>query len=166
MLDWRGVVDDHGSRVYALAYRLLGSAADAEDAIQDAYLSAYRLSQRQQVKNWGALLTHLTTRRALDLLRRRPRTLPLRVDVPAERSSPAAALLDAELHEQLRTALGSLPARESEVFSLRYLAELSNAEIAEFLDLDGNGVAAALYRAREKLARLLSETQNVSKQKD
>jgi RNA polymerase sigma-70 factor (ECF subfamily) len=157
MLNWRSVVDAHGPRVYALAFRLLGSAADAEDAIQDAYLSAYRLQLRQPVKDWGALLSHLTTRRSLDLLRKRPAAQPLLVDVASNRNCPAAALLETELQERLRTALASLPPRESEVFSLRYLAELSNGEIAEFLDINENGVAAALHRAREKLARILRQ---------
>jgi RNA polymerase sigma-70 factor (ECF subfamily) len=155
MLNWPTVVDDHGPRAFALAYRLLGSAADAEDAVQEAYLSAYQLERRQPVKNWGALLSHLTTRRSLDLLRKRPNVGSLPADVASERHSPTAALLGMELQERLRIALGSLPARESEVFSLRYLAELSNSEIAELLDINENGVAAALYRAREKLARIL-----------
>lgn len=155
MLDWAEVIDDHGSRAYALAYRLLGSAADAEDAIQEAYLSAFQLHRRQPVKNWAALLSHLTTRRSLDLLRKRTQARPLPVDVASNFPSPPAALVTLELHERLRAALSALPAREGEVFTLRYLAELSNGEIAEFLDLSANGVAAALHRAREKLARLL-----------
>jgi DNA-directed RNA polymerase specialized sigma24 family protein len=55
------------------AWRLLGHAADTEDAVQEAFLEAFRLHGRQQVCNWGGLLQHLATRRAIDRLRRRHR---------------------------------------------------------------------------------------------
>ncbi|MBL8799498.1 MAG: sigma-70 family RNA polymerase sigma factor [Planctomycetia bacterium] len=62
-----------------------------------------------------------------------------------------------ELAERLRQALGQLPAREAEVFALRYFEDQSYQQIAESLDMQSNAVAQALYKARTKLEVLLSE---------
>ena len=54
---------------WTTAWRILGDAADAEDAVQDAFLDAVRLVRQGAVGDWGALLRRLATCRALDLLR-------------------------------------------------------------------------------------------------
>jgi DNA-directed RNA polymerase specialized sigma24 family protein len=56
---------------FDVAWRLLGHAADTEDVVQEALLDAFRLRSRQPVDQWGALVRHLATRRAIDRLRKR-----------------------------------------------------------------------------------------------
>ena len=73
MTDWRNIVSRHGPAVWRTAYRLLGAHADAADCFQEAFLAALQMSRRQRVRSWPALLQTLTTRRALDELRRRIR---------------------------------------------------------------------------------------------
>ena len=73
MTDWQSIVERHKDLVWWTAFRLVGNHADAADCTQEAFLTALKLSRRQRVRNWPALLGRLTTCRALDLLRRRCR---------------------------------------------------------------------------------------------
>lgn len=141
---------------FAAAWRVLGHAGDAEDAVQEALLSAFDLHRSQDVANWGAMLRRLATCRALDLLRKRRRTEPLKPNAAAPpNSEPPLIAVASELSQRLRKALLQLTAREAEVFSLRYFSELTNEEIADELNLTTGAVGVALHKARERLAKLL-----------
>src|SRR4029434_812807 len=82
LTSWENIVREHGQMAFAAAWRVLGHAGDAEDAVQEALLDAFDLHRSQPVASWGALLRRLATCRALDLLRKRR---------PAEPLSPQAA---------------------------------------------------------------------------
>ena len=158
MEDWPRIVREHGPMAFETAWRVLGDAADAEDAVQDAFVAALRLHAREAVGNWGALLRHLAGRRALDLLRKRRAAPPggPDLDPPAPPSAgPEAPMIAAEAGDRLRQALAALPAREAEVFSLRYFGDLTNGDIAAVLDIAPGAVAVALHKARTRLAAVL-----------
>lgn len=143
------------------AWRLLGHAADAEDAFQDAMLDAVELQSRQPVENWGGLLRRLVTRRAIDRLRSRRSRPSSQVELDAAVADPPdAALLERELAARLRAAIADLPDREATVFSLRHFAELTNPEIAKALDITPDAVAVALHKARAKLKQSLGLTES------
>ena len=65
------ILAEHAAAVWRTAYRLLGSTADADEAVQDAFVEAVRVCGREKVRDWGALLRRLATTRSLDRLRRR-----------------------------------------------------------------------------------------------
>lgn len=154
--DWDRIVREHGPMAFETAWRILGHAADTEDAVQEALLEAFELRRAQPVNNWGGLLRRMVTFRALDALRRRRRTEPLGHDPPSgPGTQPDAVAEEQELAARLRAALARLPHRESEVFSLRFFGELSNAEIAEQLDIPAGAVGVALHKARSRLETLL-----------
>ena len=69
MTDWDAVVSQHVAIVQRTVYRLVGNHADAWDCIQETFLEAVKIDRREPVRNWPALLRHLATARALDLLR-------------------------------------------------------------------------------------------------
>ena len=73
MTDWEAVVSQHVEIVRRTVYRLVGNHADAWDCIQETFLEAVKIDRREPVRNWPALLRHLATARALDLLRVRCR---------------------------------------------------------------------------------------------
>jgi RNA polymerase sigma-70 factor (ECF subfamily) len=147
---------------FAAAWRVLGHAGDAEDAVQEAFLDAFHLHRSQPVANWGALLRRLATCRALDLLRKRPRMEPLSAQATAPMVlGPQAVAMARELAQRLREALVELSPREAEVFSLRYFGELTNEEIAHELEMTTGAVGVALHKARLRLKELLQTDEDV-----
>jgi RNA polymerase sigma-70 factor (ECF subfamily) len=160
LTDWATIVRTHGPRAFETAWRILGHATDTEDAVQEAFLDALHIHRRGRVENWGALLRRLATCRALDLLRKRRRALPLGPELAAPHAiQPDAAAVATELAAALRRALTELPGREAEVFSLRYFGNLTNPEIAETLAIKVGAVAVALHKARARLQALLQPSE-------
>jgi len=155
--DLQRIVREHGPMAARTALRILGNETDAQDAVQDALVDALRLERRGTVANWGALLRHLTTCRALDLLRKR-NVRPLALEPAASAAThPVALAIAAEREVQLRKALGALPGREAEVFSMRYFGGLGNGEIAATLGTTLGAVEAALSKARARLSAQMKE---------
>lgn len=160
MIDWDRVVTEHGPMVWRTTYRLLGRADEAEDCLQETFLAAVEFARRQRVKSWPGLLRHLATARALDRLRRRR---PERVEsadpdaIAGNQADPAELAEAAELGERLRGALTRLSPRQAEVFSLRFMEEMSYREIGAALGLRTNAVAVLLHEAREKLRAALMD---------
>ncbi len=165
MIDWDRLVEQHGRAVWRTAYRLLGSAEDAQDCLQETFLSALEISRRERVRNWPGLLRHLATARALDRLRGRARQAERRERVgdlralSGSHTNPVHMIEAAELASRLRDALVRLPTRQAEVFALRFLEEMSYREIADTLGLKENAVGVLLHEARERLRVLLNSTE-------
>jgi RNA polymerase sigma-70 factor (ECF subfamily) len=76
VIDWQIIIEKHGPAVWQTAYRLLGNYEDASDCFQETFICALKVSNRQRVKNFPALLVRLATTRAIDQLRRRIRREP------------------------------------------------------------------------------------------
>jgi RNA polymerase sigma-70 factor (ECF subfamily) len=157
--DWESIVRTHTPLAFDAAWRLLGHAADTEDVVQEALLDAFRLHAEQPVDNWGALVRHLATRRAIDRLRKRRRAtlVPLgtfEVTAP-ESDQPESVAAERELADRLRWAIAELSDREASVFSLRYFGEMANSEIARTLGMSTDAVGVALHKARKRLMELL-----------
>jgi RNA polymerase sigma-70 factor, ECF subfamily len=157
MATWDQIVADHGPIVVRLARRILGAGPDAEDVVQEVFLEAFRLRQRQEVGNWAGLLRKMAARRALDRLRLRRRMEPLDgLECAAAGSGPHETAVAHESADRLREAIAHLPDGQAAVFSLRYFDELSYDEIAEVLGIEASAVGMALHKARAKLQTLLN----------
>ena len=162
MLDWHSIVNDNRQRVWRTVYRLLGNEADAADCFQETFISALLLSRRQEVRNWPALLQRMATSRALDRLRQRIRqngycqTVPEWSAVSSLQPGPDQKALASELSERLRLALTQLPAKQAQVFSLRFLEDLSYRQIAQQMKIKDDAVGVLLHRARSQLRQLLA----------
>jgi RNA polymerase sigma factor (sigma-70 family) len=161
MTDWSDVVHQHGPVVWKTAWRLLGNEADAADCFQNTFLAALKVSRKQTVRSWSALLRRLATTKALDRLRQRyrqsGRLVPLD-DCPAvaaRASGPDRQAEADELAEQLRDAIAALDDRQAAVFCLAWLESLPHRQIAEQLGLTVTHVGVLLHRARAQLRRLL-----------
>jgi RNA polymerase sigma-70 factor, ECF subfamily len=164
--DWQTVIDEHGSRVWSTAYRLLGHEADASDCFQEAFVSALELSQRQRVRNMGALLTRLATLRAIDRLRQRKRlsqrftAIDDLSDVPGSVPDPARAAESAELGQALREAIACLSGPQAQAFCLRYFSDMSVKQIGQTLNMPTGTVGVLLHRARGRLRELLGKQEH------
>jgi RNA polymerase sigma-70 factor (ECF subfamily) len=161
MEDWSWIVAEHGDAVWQAAFRLLGSEADAADCVQETFAAAVKVSRRESVRNWPALLCRLGSVQALCMLRQRLRRqkhleateVP---EVPDPAPGPATQAQANEVAEALRRALARLPEQQAVVFSLRFLEGLSYEQIAEALGLSSNGVGVLIHRAKGRLRQLMT----------
>ncbi len=162
MTDWKSLVRQHGQLVWRTVFRLVGNDADALDCFQETFLEAIKVDRKETVRVWPAMLRHLATVRALDLLRTRyrqhDRIDPLfDPDSTVDKHPDPGQLAEAgELAEQLRKALTELPDQQAELFCLCRLDELSYQEAAARLGLEINTVGVLLHRARKRLKELLA----------
>ncbi|HZX36872.1 MAG TPA: sigma-70 family RNA polymerase sigma factor [Streptomyces sp.] len=147
------------NRLASLAYRLLGSAADAEDAVQDAFLH-WQAADRQRIKVPEAWLTKVVTNLCLDRLRsaqaRRERTVGAWLPEPLLDGDPMLGPADTfEQRESVSLAVLTLMERlsplERAVYLLREAFSYSHAEIAEILDITESGSQQHLHRARRRI---------------
>ena len=162
MVDWKAIVERHSLRVFQVSYRLTYDRHDAEDAMQEAFIDALELSRREDVKDWGALLTVLATRRGIGRLRQRKgrtaREKPADwANVACRGPAPAQRVEEAELSEHLREALGRLPSRQAEIFWLHDVEGWSHEEIARELEMSNPNVRVSLHRARAGLRGLMGK---------
>jgi RNA polymerase sigma-70 factor, ECF subfamily len=159
--DWKRIVEVHGGVVWATAYRLLGNGDDAADCFQEAFLEAVKVSRRESVGDWAALLRHLATVRAIDLLRVRCRhrdrtdTLTDSEAAVSREANPVQEAEASELAERLRAALPHLSQEQASVFCLSCLEDLSYSDIGERLGMTANAVGVLLHRARHRLREIL-----------
>ncbi|NXY94046.1 sigma-70 family RNA polymerase sigma factor [Streptomyces sp. BR123] len=150
------LVRRHSSRLIALALHLLGNRADAEDAVQDAFLSAWRrLPEFRHGASFGTWMYRIVTNRCLNTMRRRPRPLPLdSVPEPAaadaHSSPPRVAESDAAA-AALERALRELQPDLRACWVLRELHGLHYDEIAHVVGGSEQAVRGRLFRARRAL---------------
>jgi RNA polymerase sigma-70 factor (ECF subfamily) len=163
LIDWQRVIRDYSPEIWKTAYRLVGNREDAADCVQETFLSAMRLGNSEPIEHWKALLHRIASARALDCLRKRYQTSARREPVPPDwnnlpdgRPDPQWQAQVSELVQKLLQSLTELPKLQAEAFTLRYVAELEYAEIAESLAVNPNSVGALLHRARERLRQMLS----------
>jgi RNA polymerase sigma-70 factor (ECF subfamily) len=156
------LVDPHRAELHAHCRRILGSAHDAEDAVQEALLRAWRslggFEARASLRAW---LFRIATNCALDLRKRRT-TAAVVAEALAREPSTAGGdggidpLAHAERRERVALAVAAvhehLPPRQRTVLILRDALDLSAAEVAASMDTTTASVNSALQRARATLA--------------
>ena len=155
------LVRRYRDRVYRLSTKILRHVDDAAEALQDAFLSAYRgLPNFKRESTFSTWLYRIATNASLMKLRRRREghvsyeqsqgndadAEPLAI--PDWSTQPLEELLDAEAREVLGREVDLLPANEKEVFVLRDIMEQSNADVAQELGLTIAAVKSRLHRAR------------------
>ena len=151
---------DHHDRVFRTAYRITGSAADAEDVLQTVFLRLVKGQQAYDLSdNPGAYLSRAAINASLDLMRSRNRAKfvdPGDVALEAIESrwqSPEAEHADRELQMLIRQAVSGLGKTAGEMFVLRYYEGYDNQEIAKMLDTSQMVVGVVLHRARTRLRK-------------
>jgi RNA polymerase sigma-70 factor (ECF subfamily) len=150
--------EQHRQRLFAVAYRLLGSAAEAEDAVQDTYLR-WHAADQDEIREPAAWLTKVLTNLCLNRLtsakaRRESYIGPW---LPEPLLTAYTPLDTAELRESVSMAFLLLMERltpaERAVFVLREAFEYSHREIAEVLDLTEAACQQHYHRAKQRVAQ-------------
>ena len=166
---YEDLVRSHGPRMLSVARRLLGDGEDARDAVQEAFVSAFRsigsFAGEARLSTWlhrivvNAALMRLRTRRRKpeqpidDLLPKFEPDGPRRD--PGAPWQPAERLERREVRKLVREAIERLPDAYRTVLVLRDIEELDTAEVAELLGVNAGVVKTRLHRARQALRTLL-----------
>jgi len=162
---FRELVEGYSSKLFRLAYRITGDEQSAEDAVQEAFLRAYRSLDRFDSRSqFGTWLHRIAVNAALDLARKQQRQnlrheeRPAGEDeppLPSPAPGPDRIVLSLEVERAVRSALSSLSAMERTAFVLRHFEGRSIAEICEQLGLGASAGKQAIFRAVKKLRRVL-----------
>jgi RNA polymerase sigma-70 factor (ECF subfamily) len=135
LADLEALYDAHHRQAIGLAYRLLGDLGDAEEAVQEVFLSAWRSGHtydpaRGSTHTW---ILSMVRNRCIDVLRARKRrpVQPLAegLDPPDTSDVPAEAVSNVDA-AAARLALEALPPEQKQAIELAYFAGLSHSEIA------------------------------------
>jgi len=152
------IFEEASPRLLGLAYRILGSRADAEDAVQDTFIK-WRDADRRGIENPVAWLTTACTRRCIDLLRSAHRTrvdyvgawLPEPIHMPVEDNADNTLALTSSLSTAFLLMLERLTPKERAAYLLHEIFEMSYADVASTLDIQEAACRKLISRARSNI---------------
>ncbi len=168
------LVLEYQSQVYHIALKMTGNEEDAFDLSQETFLKAFRtLKSFRGESGFGSWLYRMAANLSIDFLRKRKRRTPeqiLPLDEPDEvgrprelpdlRYEPQSELERKELRSQVQEGLRRLPEEQRLILILRDVEGFSYQEIGDILKLELGTVKSRIYRARARLAALLTEEGN------
>ncbi len=169
---FNALVEAYQGRVYNLCLRMLASPEAAEDAAQDAFLSAYRNLQHFRGASFRAWLLRIATNACTDELRRRRRRPqvsldagPAAIDGPLEppdtSDSPEEWALRRETNRHIQDGLMKLPLDQRVAVVLCDVQGLSYEEISEALGISLGTVKSRISRGRARLRHILLEREEL-----
>jgi RNA polymerase sigma-70 factor (ECF subfamily) len=155
---YRQLARRHLPAAIALARRILGNGADAEDVAQEAMLRVWIHAPRwQPLALFRTWFRRVVVNLCLDRKRRAPWVA---LDVAGELVDPAPGAGElaerAERDRLVQRAIAELPARQRTAIALTYGEGLSNAEVADMLDTSVSAVETLLVRGKQNLRRALA----------
>ena len=151
----------HAGRLYSLAFRMAGSAQEAEDLLQEMFLHAHRkLASFRGESSLGTWLYRLGMNHCLDHLRGRQAKMgratdSLDADEAIELSAPLPALPTAIARVDLERAIGRLPEGCRAAFLLHDVEGFEHHEVAKILGVSTGTSKSQVHRARMKLRAML-----------
>jgi RNA polymerase sigma-70 factor (ECF subfamily) len=162
------LVSQYASTLYRVAYSVVRNSADAEDAVQEAFLRVLRHRDTLgEVRDQRVWLVRIVWNIVLDR-KRRAKTRPETDDVsemarvlPADGLTAEERASAAEFHAHVMRCVEQLPVKEREVMMLSAFQELTSVEIAQVLETTESSVRSRLFRARNLMAGLLNHTRGV-----
>lgn len=163
------LVRRYNSRLYHITWSIVRNEHEAEDVIQDAYVRAYEhLAQFAGRSRFSTWLTRIAVHEAWRRVKRTRKnhelgetSAPLLAPHRAA-DSPEQSLLTAEARRLLEDAIKALPERLRTVFVMRFLEEMSTAEVADCLEITEEVAKMRLLRARRMLRHALYELARVT----
>ncbi|MFN2452857.1 MAG: RNA polymerase sigma factor [Pyrinomonadaceae bacterium] len=159
----------HHQQIFRTAYRVTGSATDAEDVLQTIFLRLVRREEQAELAmNPGRYFHRAAVNAALDVVRGRSRAKLVSLDddravaetdylESAHSAGPEALRAGQELRRVVQQSVARLGGRSAEMFALRYFEGYDNREIARMLDTSQMVVAVMLHRARARVRKEVGE---------
>jgi RNA polymerase sigma-70 factor, ECF subfamily len=149
--------DEHHVPLFRFAYRLTGSAADAEDVVQETFLGLLRNPCRYDPRRSSvrSYLFGAVRNQALKQQRHRERADEDAAD-PVDCRSPETEAMRAELEDTVAGAVLRLPENQRSVLILAHYEQMPLAEIAQVMEIETGAVKSRLQRARASLKEVLA----------
>jgi RNA polymerase sigma-70 factor (ECF subfamily) len=155
-------------KVYNLAIKMTGNVEDAQDITQEVFIKAYRqLANFRGESKFSVWIYRMTYNLAIDFIRQRTRsakTIQLTyqddesapLEIPSPEALPEDHIIREELRRNIDACIETLSEDHRAVFTMREVAGLSYAEIAESLHVSEGTVKSRLARARQNLVKCLA----------
>ena len=151
----------HASRLYNLAYRMAGTANDADDLLQDIFLLAYRkLGSFRGDSSLGTWLYRLAMNHCLDVLRSRQTRMGQQTDSLDEEAAPvpaAATPVGAVSRIDLERAIGQLPSACRAAFLLHDVEGFGHQEVGTILGISEGTSKSQVHKARLRIRAYLTQ---------
>lgn len=151
-------------QVFALAFRLCGDYAEAQDLAQEAFLRIYReLPRFDTERRFFPWMYRVAQNACINVLKKRPRELtpldelPDSIDITSLEADPETHSVRRETNEAVTEAINALPEAYRLPIALKYLAGLSYQEISEQLELPISTIETRLFRGRQMLKKSLAD---------
>lgn len=168
---YAALVERYKSRVFSLAYGMVGQYQEAEDVAQEAFIHVFRAIDSFRLGDkFYSWIHRITANLAIDYLRKR-RHKEVSLDAPVNADGdvfvqvadtsqdPEGAVVAAEFKNSLEKAISELPPLYRVVVILRHVHDMAYEDIAEILQIPLGTVKTRLFRAREILRRkVMGET--------
>jgi len=146
--------------VFQVAYAMLRNSHDAEDVVQETFMSLYRSGAWRKMKDERAFLARATWRQAIDRLRANPKNIEddtnILLELLSRESDPEQTILNADNQAAVHRLIDALPEELRQPLALSTVQELNSREIAAILDIPEGTVRTRLMRARQILKQKLA----------
>jgi RNA polymerase sigma-70 factor, ECF subfamily len=158
------LVAEYSTALYRVAFSVTRNAAEAEDAVQEAFLRVLRHQSRLgEIRDYRVWLVRIVWNIVLDR-KRRAKTRPENEDLsdharvlPSADPAADASVISMQERGRILALIDRLPRREREALLLSAVQELSTAEIASVLGTTESSVRSRIFRARRELSVLLEQ---------
>jgi len=150
------------SRLYRLAYSLLGNREEAEDTVQEVYLKLWKMRKElDKYEHPEGLCIQMTRNLCLDTLRRRTKTRELftmkEQDSQLELNDPSNELLSKERSEIMLKLINQLGEPQRTLVHLRHIEGKEYNEIENLMNMKENAIRVSISRARKQLKEMLQK---------
>ena len=158
------LVEEYSATLYRVAYSVTRNVAEAEDAVQEAFIRVLRHREKLgEIRDHRVWLVRIVWNVVLDK-KRRAKTRPETDDIADHTRSLRASGLDADQsaissqhYQRIMALIDQLPRKEREAILLSAVEELSTAQAAEVLGTTESSIRSRIFRARRILAELLEK---------
>jgi len=163
------IYDKYNKRYNHIAFEVLKNESDTEDAIHNAFLAVIDNKKKcfaMSDSDFGAYFATIVRNKAIDIYRQRKKVILDEFGslTDEDDKNPVQTmdefLVNRENYELLRSALKELPLAQEAVLNMKYIEDLSYAEIAERMNTTTKNVDMMLYRAKIKLQKVLTREES------
>ena len=167
------LVTEYEKKVYATAYRFMGSEADAMDMSQEVFIRVFRfLDKFNEESSFSTWLYRITVNVCKDGIKKRSGRSELPLEIPDEdndtyvneisdtRYDPSELYEMTELKREIKQGIDTLPQNYREIIMMRDICGLTYEEISRSLELEIGTVKSRISRARERLRKYLLQNGN------